>query len=59
MGIKKENQELRDKIMAGIKKAVDKLIKDSAARNEDLIVADRDGKVKAVPAKELLRSISK
>lgn len=54
MAIKKENRELRDKIMAGIKKAVKKLIETSAANNENLII--EDGKVKSIPAKELLGS---
>ena len=56
MAIKKENRELRDKIMAGIKKAVKKLIETSAANDENLIIEDEDGKVKSVPAKELLGS---
>lgn len=56
MEIKKENRELRDKIMAGIKKAVDRLIETSAANDEYLIIEDDDGKIKAVPAKKLLRS---
>lgn len=56
MAIKKENRELRDKIMAGIKKAVKKLIDTSAANDENLIIEDEDGKVKSVPAKKLLGS---
>lgn len=56
MEIKKENRELRDKIMAGIKKAVKQLIERSAANNETLIIEDENGEVKAVPAKTLLRS---
>lgn len=58
MAIKKENHELGRKIMAGIKKAVEELIKTSAANNESLVVADEDGNVKKVPARELLRSIT-
>lgn len=42
--------------MAGIKKAVKKLIETSAANDENLIIEDEDGKVKSVPAKKLLGS---
>lgn len=56
MAIKKENRELRDKIMAGIRKAVKKLIETSAANDENLIIEDEDGKIKSVPAKNLLAS---
>lgn len=58
MAIKKENRELGQKIMAGIKRAVEELIKTSAANDESLVITDENGKVKKVPAKELLRSIT-
>ena len=59
MIIKPENIELRDKIMTGIHQAFHKLVVKSAANNETLVIADENGKVKHIPAKELLSTISK
>lgn len=59
MTIKPENLELRDKIMSGVRKAVDKLITESAAKDETLVIADDNGIVKVVPAKELLGTLSR
>ena len=56
MNMKPENIELTNKIMAGIKKAVSELVVKSAANNEKLVIADKDGKVMLVPAKDLLES---
>lgn len=58
MNLKPENVELRDKIMAGIHKAFDKLIISAAASGEKLVIADKDGNVKHVPAKDLLAKSS-
>ncbi len=54
MALKKENAELRDKIVTGLRKAVDKLIETSAAKNDYLVICV-NGEVKKVPAKELLK----
>jgi hypothetical protein len=59
MEIKKENIELRNKIMTGIKKAMEKLFEHSAANNEKLVISDENGKVKIVPAKDLIVSLRK
>jgi hypothetical protein len=59
MNMKPENIELSDKIMAGIHKAVANLVIKSAANNEELVIADKEGNVKRVPAKDLLHLISK
>jgi hypothetical protein len=59
MNLKPENIELRGKIIAGIHKAVDKLIISSAAKDEKLVIADKDGNIKHVPAKDLLTAQSK
>jgi len=48
-----------EKVMIGLKKALRKLAEDAASKNESLIVGDKDGNVKSVPAKELLRTLSK
>ena len=54
MKLKPENIELRSKIMAGINKAVRELVISSAAKDEKLVIADKDGNIKHVPAKDLL-----
>jgi hypothetical protein len=49
--MKPENIELQNK-------AFEKLVIASAARDESLVVADKDGNIKHVPAKELLKKLS-
>jgi hypothetical protein len=56
--MKPENIELQNKIIAGANKAFEKLVIASAARDESLVVADKDGNIKHVPAKELLKKLS-
>lgn len=51
--------EFTDKILLGIQKAVKELIERSAANDETLIIGDKKGNVKEVPAKELLNDSSK
>jgi len=53
--LKPENIELRNKIMEGIRMAVNELVISSAERNEKLVIADADGNVLHVPAKDLLK----
>jgi len=48
-----------EKVMIGLKKALRKLAEDAASKNESLVVGDKDGNVKSVPAKELLKALSK
>jgi hypothetical protein len=50
---KKFDDQLVYKIMGGIKKAVSKLVEETAARNGTLVI-EQNGKVVHVPAKELL-----
>lgn len=50
---KKFDDQLVHRIMGGIKKAVAKLVEETAARNGSLVI-ERNGKVVHVPAKELL-----
>ncbi|QJB39903.1 hypothetical protein HF324_19385 [Chitinophaga oryzae] len=52
----KELQELSSKVMKGMKIALRKLVEKSAANNEELVIGDKDGTVKTVPARELLSS---
>lgn len=48
-----------EKVMTGLKKALRKLAEEAASNNENLIIGDKDGNVKSVPAKELLKTLSK
>lgn len=49
--------ELADKIIIGINKALRKLVETSAANNKSLVVGDKEGNIKTVPAKELLKTL--
>ena len=51
--------ELSVKVIDGVSKALRKLVETSAANNESLIIGDTDGNSKSVPAKELLKRLSK
>jgi Neuraminidase (sialidase) len=46
--------ELSKKISKGLKKSLKHLVETKAAKNENLIVRDTKGKIKAIPAKEFL-----
>ena len=54
---KTDINELSEKVLLGIKKALRKLVETSAANDEDLVIGDKDGRIMNIPAKELLRSI--
>lgn len=56
---KTDLNELATNIINGVNKALRKLAESSAANNESLIIGDKDGNVKSVPAKELLKTLSK
>lgn len=58
-GNKTDLNELSVIIINGVNKALRKLAESSAANNESLIIGDKDGNVKSVPAKELLKTLSK
>ena len=51
---KTDIRELSEKVLTGLRKALRKLVETSAANNESLVIADKDGNIKTVPAKELL-----
>jgi hypothetical protein len=54
-----ELDQLGDKIIYGVNKALRKLVETSAANNESLVISDGEGNVKSVPAKELLKTLPK
>jgi len=51
--------ELGEKLLYGINKALRKLVETTAAKDGTLIVSDGKGNPKAVPAKELLKNFPK
>ena len=57
MQLSPENVELRDKIVKGVNLAYEKLVISSAEKNEKLVIADKDGNVKHVDAKDLLKTL--
>lgn len=54
-----QNSTFTEKVMIGLKKALRKLAEEAALNNERLIIGDKDGNAKSVPAKELLKGLSK
>jgi len=49
--------ELRAKILMGMRKALRDLAETAAVNNESLVIGDKEGNVKSVPAKELLKDL--
>jgi len=56
---KTDINELAAKVIGGMRKAVRQLVETSATLNENLVVGDKDGSFKSVPAKELLKNLPK
>lgn len=54
MDAKKDYSAIRDKILAGVKKAVQKLIEETARRDGELVIS-KNGRVVRVKAKDLLK----
>jgi hypothetical protein len=52
-------KELSEKILEGTRKAFKKLVETSAKNDEELVIRDKDGKIKSVPAKDLLYLVQK
>lgn len=51
---KTDVSELSQKVLIGLRKAIRKLVESSAANNENLVIGNKEGEIKIVPAKELL-----
>ena len=51
--------EFSEKILEGMKIAIKKLVETSAKNDEELVIRDKDGKIKSVPAKDLLPIVQK
>lgn len=54
----KERKELFEKIKLGVEIARRKLVEERASKNENLIIGDKDGHFKSVPAKDLLNQLN-
>jgi hypothetical protein len=52
--MKQENIELLDKIAKGLKLANERFLEKSAANNETIVISDKNGVIKHIPARELL-----
>jgi hypothetical protein len=50
--------ELSVQILGGVNKALRKLVETSALHDESLVVGDKNGGFKSVPAKELLKEMN-
>lgn len=51
--------DLSEKILEGAREAMRKLVEKRAANNGSLIIRDKDGEIREVPAKELLETLPK
>jgi hypothetical protein len=56
---KTDINELAEKVLEGMKKALKKLVETKAKNNQDLIIGDKDGNIKSVPAKDFLHTVQK
>jgi hypothetical protein len=54
---KNDIAELSEKVLAGVQKALRKLVETNAANGEEMVVGDKDGNVRTVPAKDLLAKL--
>lgn len=51
-----KSTEFSEKFMLGLNLAIKRLIEKSALNNDTLVISDKLGNVKEVPAKELLKN---
>lgn len=54
---KTDVNELAVKVLDGMKTAIKKLVETKAKNNQDLVIGDKDGNIKTVPAKDLLNTV--
>ncbi|GAB6975572.1 histidine kinase [Prevotella falsenii] len=50
---KEQYSEFARKIMEGVKKAQQKMIREKILKGENIVIADADGKIMNIPAQEL------
>lgn len=56
---KRDINEFSERILQGVKKAIRNLVETSAANNKELVIGDKDGTIRSVPAKDLLKTLPK
>ncbi|MCX2481858.1 hypothetical protein OQY15_22375 [Pedobacter sp. MC2016-15] len=52
-----QDSTFSDKVMVGLKIALRKMAEEAALHDESLVIGDKDGNAKLVPAKELLKTL--
>ena len=55
----KSTDQLWKEILAGIQKATKKMVIIAAANNESLVIGNKDGTCQLIPAKKLLKTLTK
>jgi len=53
MANKKQREDLSAKIKIALDKGIQKLIAETKAKNSYLVIADKNGNIKEIPAKDL------
>jgi len=56
---KTDIDELSEKVLEGMRIAIKKLVETSAKLDQDLVIGDKDGNIRTVPAKDLLHIVQK
>ena len=54
---KTDVNELAEKVLEGMKKALKKLVETKAKNDQDLVIGDKDGNIRTIPAKDLLNTV--
>ena len=49
--------ELSESVLKGVQEALRKLVEERAAQDKTLVIGDRNGNIKNIPAKELLKTL--
>lgn len=53
MSVIKKREDLSEKIRVALDKAITNVISETKEKNSDMVVADKDGKIIKIPAKDL------
>jgi hypothetical protein len=53
MAVKQPREDLSEKIKIALDKGIKKLIAETKAANSYLVISDKNGKIKKIPAKDL------
>ena len=53
MSTAKKTEDLSDKIKVALDKAIKNVIAETKAKNSYMVIADKNGKIKKIPAKDL------